>query len=76
MTTEPDGAGAGSEEEARRERAVRLHAQIDEATASGGPVPDTGDSMRERVARRMRELDSPEGDEPTGEEHTEEEPPR
>lgn len=52
--------GDESDEEARRARAARLHAQIERsrnAPPPGPDLPDEEESPRDRIARRMRELD-------------------
>jgi hypothetical protein len=53
-----------SDEEARRARAARLHAQIERTRSAAPPPPPPGpdrpddeESPRDRITRRMRELD-------------------
>jgi hypothetical protein len=55
----PDETPVSSGEEARRARAARLHAQIDRARSTAPPAADDEESPRDRIARRMRELDQP-----------------
>jgi hypothetical protein len=54
---------AEDDESARRARADRLRKQIGEKTAPGKPAegPRPGESPRDFVERRQRELDTPPG---------------